>query len=626
MAIAPNLQPAPVVTPGLLPPAAGGDMSAQQLQAYFDSRPEFRAEYERNRLGSQGTDNRTPVQWMQGFLSEHPEQLQEFNAFVGNPPDLPPDQLNALIERANAGDQQAIAALQAAGYELAADTQDLPVEQGLLQTALPGLVQDVEGDAQRRALAAQLAGTATGAFTNAANALSPEANAARLAEELRQADITGGQIAGSASTAAADKLAALQASIAAMQQNLTGDLAAKADALKQQVAAFQANLSTLDATQKAALAEQISTQQKNLEDSIAAQRNNLATEIAGLRGAADAQSAARRAALQAEIDGLTAAQAPMAQARLDSANALTTAINLGLQGTEDQLTAQRAKQGYLGTSTFTDAALARAKIGAGQQAAQAMGAAREANAGDLRTIQARAATEGRTIADELANNQLAIAGREATGGRTLADLLAGDTRTLADTGATGLATIKANTGAGVFGIDNAGAGQTFQDQVFGADQKRALADALAKGGADIGGNLANQLQGARDSTTLAKQNYFDNAYTRALSGSLAIPGLASSLAGSLNSLDNYGQSGLGRTQRALDWWATPNTAAPVTQAQAVQADNSGNQIASLGTSLLGGALKIGQANDWWKTPSTKTPNIDTSPNGAYNDMVAAMKY
>ena len=604
MATFPNTEQIDFQTPGLL-----AEATPEALLAYFNSEPGFSQEYQRNRLASQGTDNRSPAEWMQGFLTENPGEIAKFNAFNSGgstSPDLPQDQLQSLIDRANAGDAAAIAALEAAGYELAADTEELPVEQGLLQTALPGLVQDVEGDAARRALSAQLTGDATKAYQDATTALSPEANAARLAAELAQADVTGGQIAGSASTAAAEKLAALQASIAAMQNNLTGDLAAKAAALQQQVAAFQANLSTLDATQKAALAEQIASQQQNLEDSVTAQRNNLAAEIAGLRGAADAQSAARRAALQAEIDGLTAAQAPMAQARLDSANALNTAVNLGLQATQDQLTATRAKQGYLGSSTFSDAALARAGIQARQQGAQAMGAAREANAGDLRTIQARAATEGRSIADELANNALMISGREATGGRTLADLLAGDTRTLADTGATGLSAIKANTGAGVMGIDNAGAGQTFQDQVFGADQKRSLADSLAKGGADVAGNLATQLQGGRDSTTLAKQNYFDNAFTRGLSGTLAIPGLTSSLAGSLNALDNYGQSGLARSQNLLNWWSTPQTAAPVEQFQAVQADNSGNQIASLGSSLLGAATKAGQANNWWQTPKAKT--------------------
>ncbi len=593
-------------------------MNPEQLQAYFDSNPGFRAEYERNRAA--GVDNRTPTQWMQGFIQENPGEFDKFSAFVsggsgnsGGSPDLPQDQLDALIAKANAGDQQAIAALQAAGYEQTADTETLPVEQGLLGTALPGLVQDVEGDAQRRALANQLSGTATAAFNNAANALSPEENAKRLAEELSQADVTGGLINDSASTAAADKLAALQESIAAMQDNLSGDLATKATALQQQIAAFQANLSTLDATQKSALAEQIASQQKNLEDSITAQRNNLTTEIAGLRGAADAQSVARKAALQAEIDGLTAAQVPMAQARLDSAAALTTAVNLGLESTRDQLTAQRAKQGYIGSSTFSDAANARAAIQARQQAAQAMGTAREANAGDLRTIQARAATEGRSIADELANNNLSIAGREATGGRTLADLLAGGTQTLADTGATGLSAIKNNTGTSLFNLNNAGAGQSFQDQTFGADQKRALADALAKGSGDIGGNLASQLQAGRDSTTLAKQNYFDNAYTRGLSGTLAIPGLASTLAGSLAGIDNYGQSGLNRTQNLLNWWATPNAAAPVQQFQAVQADNSGNQIASLGSSLLGAATKAGQANNWWQGTTTKpTSTVDTN--------------
>lgn len=503
---------------------------------------------------------------------------------------------------ADSGDQNALQILDGLGYENASPTENLPIEQGLLNAALPGLLQDVEGDAARRQMVDTLSGTSVADYNAARQALSPEANAARLAAELAQADQTTGAISASSATAATEQLQALQTSVAAMQQNLTGELAAKAQALQAQVAAFTANLNNFDATQKAALAEQIATTQRDLEASVTAQRNALATEITALRGAADANSLARKAALQAEIDGLTAAQAPMAKARLDSAQALTTAVNLGLEVTNDALTAQRAKQGYIGSSTFSDASLARAAIGARQQAAGVMGGAREANAADLRTIGARGATEGRTLADEYANNLLTIAGRSATGGRSLADVLAQGTQQIGDTGAAGLATIKANTGAGVMGIGNTGATQSYQDRVGGSAELKALLNSLAAGSAGLAATRATQQQAARDLGTTAKQGYFDNAYTREMAGRLALPALTTGLTGTLATLGNYGNTGLTRAQNSLNWWATNPGTPPTPGATEALVDSSGNAIAGLGAGLFGSAFNAANASNWWQKP------------------------
>ncbi len=521
-------------------------------------------------------------------------------------PGTDPAAFDRLTKLADGGNQDAIKVLTNAGYENSAPTTNMPVEQGLLNTALPGLLTDVQGDAARRALVAQLTGQATGDYNAARNALSPEANAARLAAEQAQAAQTGATISGNAATSAAAQLKSLQDSIAAMQGNLTGDLAAKASALQQQIASLTANLGTLDAAQKATLATQIQANQKNLEDSIAAQKNSLGTEIASLRTAADAQSVARAAALQKELEGLNAAQAPLQQARLDSANALATGVNLGLQSTNDALTAKQAQEGYLGGSSFDNAAMARAAIGARQQAAQALGSAREQNASDTAAIGTHGATEGRSIADQLAGNLAGISGQEATGTKSLADLLATGTQGIANTGAAGNAAISGSTNTGLFNVNNTGAGQTYQDQVFGADQQKALADALAKGSGGIGTTLATQQQTAADQTAQAQQAYFDNAFARGQAGILATPGLASQLTGTLNGLENYGNSGLNRTLGVLNWWGT-NTQAPTAGQLATSADTSGNGIASLGANLLGSALKAGTANNWWQTPTTATP-------------------
>lgn len=609
-------------------PIDGFDQSTIQvaLQANPEVRQRIAAMLQQNR------DRRTPEQWLfegtsgdaqrgyvnpefEGIITQALQQQGRVQApATPATPDLPPDQFNQLVAAANAGDQNAIAQLTAAGYEQSSDTAQLPIEQGLLQQALPSLIGDIEADAGRRDLVAGLTSDATGAYQNAIDSFSPEANAARLAEEYAQADATGTRISDSASTAAAEQLAALQASIAAMQENLTGELATRAQALADQIASLTANLDTLDASQKATLAQQIAANQQNLEQSITAQRTALSDEITALRGAADAQSQARAAALQQEVDALTSAQAPMAKARLDSANALATAVNMGLQSTTDAMTAQRAKQGYLGSSSFDQANLARAAIMARQQAAGALGGAREQNASDIRDINVHGATQGRSIADELAGNLASISGREATGGRSLADLLATGTRDIGDTSAAGIAGISGQTATGKFNVGNTGATQTFQDQTFGATQKRALADALASGGAGIASNLATQQQGARDATTNARQSYFDNAYTRGQAGNLAIPGLTSSLVGNLTALDNYGQSGLGRSLGTLNWWSAPGTA-PTANYNAVQADNSGNQVSALGSSLLGTAIGVGNANNWWATPKTSNPTGYTTPGG-----------
>lgn len=589
----------------------------EQVQAYLDANPQIRdgtAQWLRE-IG----ESRPVYQWVMDDMNANPQSvhLDQFkswqNVGVANTsPDLPPDQLNTLIARAEAGDQAATNELIAAGYEYADDTEALPIEQGIMQTALPTLLADIEGDAGRRELVNTLTGQATQDYEAARNAISPEESARRLAEELAQADVTAGRISDSAGTAAAEQLAALQASIAAMQGNLTGDLAARAAALQQQVAAFTQNLDAYDATQKAALAEQIAANQQNLEQSVAAQQQALTTEVNALRGAADANSVARRAALQAEIDGLTAAQAPMAQARLDSANALSTAINLGLEATNDQLTAQNARRGYLGGSSFENAAMARAAITARQQAAQAMGGAREANAGDIRAIQTRGATEGRGLADEYANNLLALSGREATGTRSLADILAEGTRTIGDTGAAGRAGIANATGATRQNIGNAGATQSYQDQTMGSTQLRALLDSLAQGQAGIEGQRATQQQTARDAGTAARQGYFDNAYTRGQGGILARPGLGANLASTLTALGDYGNSGLNRSLGALNWWAGNNSPAPTPGFNAAPVDTSGNAIAGLGAGLLGSALNVGMANNFWQKPAAPVPVADTS--------------
>lgn len=820
-------------------------MNDADLMAFFNATPSLRDEYGRHMAQARGTDQRSPAQWLRDAIGDpnNPGLGGEFQRFMGGqststqtptqtgttttgnsaldraraayramPDSMPnysddgfaqwwaqnhgsydisqyPEDFALLTALADSGNQTALQALDTAGYEQGAETEALPVEQGILQTALPGLIADVEADERRRTLADELAAQTRTDYEAARTALSPEENARRLLEEYAMADTTANALSSSAATSAQAQLQALQQSIASMQGNLTGALATKAKALQDQVATLNANLDKLDATQREALAKQIAAQQQDLQESITAQREALQQQLTTLRGGVDEQTQARRTALQQElaslqgvntaqaearrqalqqeiaslqstaatqnqarvqalqseleslrgatgaqadsrraalqeeltslrsaattqndsrvqalqkeIEGLIAAQAPMAQARLDSANALSSAINLGFESTKDQLTATRAKQGYLGSSSFDNAALARAAIGARQNAAQTMGQARELNADDLRQIQARAATEGRSLADELSGNLAAISTRGATEGRgiseelarnlyginttgaaerrtladelasnlaaistrgategrsiadqlaaaqrdvgvygannarsiaeadaaakfgitqqgaegykTLADLLAEGTRQLKDTGATGEAALTNQTAQNRYNIGAYGANQGYADVTAGAGEYRRLADLLAKGGGDIGTLLAQQQQEARDKGALAKQGYFDNAYTRGQASLLARPTLGSQMTQTLTGLENYRNTGLQRTLDALNWWAT-NTQAPTPSYVPVQADNSGNDLSSLGSSLLGSALQYGNANNWWQTPKTQQiPNTSILP-------------
>ena len=125
-------------------------------------------------------------------------------------------------------------------------------------------------------------------------------------------------------------------------------------------------------------------------------------------GTADQAAASKNTALQQAIDQLTGAQAPVSAARTQAAQDAITGVNLGLEGTRDQLTAERAAQGYVGGSTMDDAALARATIGARQQGAALLGDANLQNATDTRSIGTFGANQGYSIAGSLADQRQAL--------------------------------------------------------------------------------------------------------------------------------------------------------------------------------------------------------------------------
>lgn len=545
-----------------------------------------------------------------------------------------------------------------------------PLEQALLQQALPGLLTDVNNDANRRtiggALAQQtLAGAdaanqqlsrATGGHfdgrvyfqtypdvANAFNAL-PNGTAAgtkvynghdvtadqfaeqhylqygqhegrtpayvqsaQLAQDFNNANQTVASNVASINQATQTQLTALSQATQAMQQNLTGDLAARASALQAQLQTLNQNLDQLDSSQRAALIQQITSQQQNLEQSIATQRQALQDQVTALGSAATTQSQAQRAALEREIQGLNAAQAPVAAARTAAAQLQATAVNAGLQRTEDQMTADSARGGYVGGSTGETAALARASIDARQRAAGAMGGADLANATDTRDIAFQGAQGQRTIADALSQAQRDISVFGAGGNAALTGSLAQQRQQLGNAQATGLSGIANNTALARAGIGGYGANTTYGNATMGADQSRSIGDALAQGQYGLASSGAQQTQQAQQQGAAARATYYDNDWNRSLAASLAPGSVAAQTVGALTAIDNYGASGLGRTQGLLNWWNTNQGAAPTPGAVAVQPSTTGNSISNFGTGLFNGAMNFGNANNWWRstTPTTQ---------------------
>jgi hypothetical protein len=443
-----------------------------------------------------------------------------------------------------------------------------------------------------------------------------------LQQNQQNAATASGAITTAAKDQAAAQLAALQQSIASMQQNLTGNLAAKASALQQAVASLNSNLETLDASQKQALAQQISTMGSDLETSINSQKAALAQEVQQLQGNASEAAKARSAALQQELDGLTAAQAPLAQARLQGAEALTTAVNLGLESTKKDIAAQAAQGGFMGGSTMTDAALARAAIDARQQAAQAIAGAKTANAADSRDIGVKGATGQYSIADALAAEHQNATNLGATGGAALSSQLAQGKQSIGDYGAAGLAGITNSTAGARATIGNNAASQTYADTVGGADASRTLADTAAKGGYDISSALASQIFGAKSNEAAANFAAGQQLFPQSVNAAQTLTSLPANQAQNLASIIPLGNAGLSNTQQLLNWWSAP-ASPPNTTVTLQQPSQSGNQISQLGNGLLGAAFQLGNSQNWWQAkPSTNTtkPNFSGDYSG-YNPSV-----
>jgi hypothetical protein len=491
-----------------------------------------------------------------------------------------------------------------------------PLEQALLNQVLPGVIGQVEGDVVRQAEVDRLTGETTVGFNDLRSVLDRSAittdpttgqpTSANLDAQRVNADTTSAAITAAAQEAAQSQLAALQTSVAQVQGNLSGALAERAAALQQAIGAYSQNLTTLDSAQRAALADQIAAQQQNLEASVATQRQALEQEVASLQGNASAAAQARRAAAEQQLATLRAAQAPLNDARLRAGEALATAVNLGLQSTQDQLRAEAAREGFVGGSTMQDAALGRAAIGARQDAAQATGQARVANATDSRDIEARGAERLYSIEDVLAGETQRARDYGASTGARLTAGAAEGLRAINDAGAVGSRTIADTTATNRANLGNYDAGTTYADTIGGVDANLNLKNALATGTYDIATALAGQKQNAATQGAVAKAGYFDQLYPNAINAAQITAGLPSAEAAAKTSLIPYGTAGTNNALNLLSWWnsaATPPTSTAVTTAPS----QTGNQIGALGANLVGAGFQVANSQDWWKKPTNPKP-------------------
>lgn len=429
---------------------------------------------------------------------------------------------------------------------------------------------------------------------------SPAYTSDNLRTNLENVNTTTNTLATNANTAAASQLAALTEATGKLQGILSGGLAEQAAALAQATATLEANIGTLDAAQRKALADEIAAKQQNLETSIASQQASLTQQVADLQGNASAAAAARRQALEQQIAELTAAQAPVSEARLRGAEALTTAINIGLEGTRDQLKADAAREGFVGGSTMQDANLVRATIGARQQAAQAGAQARTENAVDTRAIGQLGAGGRYSIADAFAGQTNAIQDFGATGRGTLRTGLATGTQAIGDYGATGRRTIADSTSGARSGLGQWNALTGYGNKDAGIKGGMDIAGRVVTGAYDIKAALAKQAQDIANQNATMTAAYKANLFPESTAAGQAALNLTPATITAKTSFIPYGTAGTTNALNTLGWWGG-NATPPTTNVTLTQPNNSGSEIAKLGAGLTSAGLSL------WQTPKTTKP-------------------
>lgn len=474
-------------------------------------------------------------------------------------------------------------------------TTNEPAEEGIYNEAIGGLNNEILNDQNLAKQTQQLQTQNQTNYDQLGNVLQSAVAPPGGLSAVTQQDNTAAQ------TSAAAQIAALSNSVASMQSSLSGTLKAQAAALATTLQQVQANIGQYGSTATQALITQTAQQLQDLQTSIGSQKQALTQQIQSLSGNADAASQAQLAALTTQLNQLNTAEAPVAQARTQAAQAQVTAVNIAEAQTKNQIQGQNALQGFIGGSSMEDNAIAQSGITANQNAAAVVGQADLQNASDYQGIANLGANSQDSLANALAQQKQAIGDQGATGEFNLDTGLATGTQSLNDTQAAGKAAITGSVAQQQESAGNTAAEQGYANTVAGLNSSNQLADALATGTAGINSNEAQQVL---TNTT--------NQYGQSLSAALGLASIPGQEASSTAQIDGLQNAGLLNAQQALNWWSSPATA-PTPTTSLSTTSTAGNGLAAAGSSLLGGALSIGNSNNWWQTnPSTSTTTNTSS--------------
>lgn len=282
-----------------------------QVQAYLDANPTVRDQTAA--WLQQGGDSRSVYQWVMDDLNQNPSSshlagIQQYlatsggsatgtseptAAWLATQPDLQAAYTAAqqttpnlsigdfMLQWANSNPNDLRLSdstfLASAGISTDSGTAGTPLEQALLNSALPGMSANVAQDAQRQQLATQLAQQSGTDYQSALDIINQATSGQKLAGEQTMADTTGASVAQAATDSANSQTSALQAQI---QQLLA------------------ANVPVSDARIKAAQ-DQITSINLGLQQTL--DQINASAATAGYVGGSTAQDAAlARAAITAQ--------------------------------------------------------------------------------------------------------------------------------------------------------------------------------------------------------------------------------------------------------------------------------------------------------------------------------------
>lgn len=523
--------------------------------------PEYMAEY--NRVRALG-DRRPWEQWAADHARADPNWLASVQADYAakNPAPAVPG-LEGLTKWATG----------ASPFTTGGDAEDVPLETDLLARTVTEGYADWDRDAARRTEYENALKDLEPAFQGTTKSINNLFDGTTLRNE----------------TEASGRLTA------GLQAGLNDQLKTQTGALNTELAALQGGLDKQLETRRNALADQLRTRGVNLDAELAARQGALTGQLTARGEAISAQEAARRQALAQAVDELYAAQDPLFAERLKAAQTAATEVNLASQTARDQIAAQYAQDGYVGSSSGTDAALARAAIAGRQGAANLLGQANVRNAGDRAEVGRYAAMEGRGVSDFASDARRGLADFGADETRGLRDYGSGQRRELGDFGADESRS-----------LTDFGAGEQRGLTTYGANERRGLTD--------YGADETRKISGLDSERTYS---LFTNDIARQLEN-LSLPAKAVTGRLQLSKLgDDYAQTGQNRFMSNLSNFRVNGGPAPQVNPFSTPVNDvmgSAYQNAGAGAfSLAGSIFNTDLSNRRKTTTPSATPSATTKP-------------